>query len=136
MAKEITDKRLYCVRTKENCFCTGIEAGSAQEAIKHVTERAGEEPVYDVTCEKIYESSIGTETNGEKARSSNGIFEIKVRGTDKWAVDKLQELIAKLIRGPAVDFEFGESEASVPRSEVIRQLERFIEDLELSVESV
>lgn len=136
MAKELTDKRLYCVRTRENCFNSGIEAGSAQEAIKRVTKRTGEEPVYDVTCEKIYESSIGTETNSEKARSSNGIFEIKVRGTDKWAVDKLQELIAKLIGGPAVAFEFGEEACSIERIRVARELERFIEDLELSVEGL
>lgn len=136
MAKELKDIRLYNVRTTENCYHSGIEAKSANEAIAIATKHSKEKDVYDVQCEKIYEDSVYTETSGDKSENDTDIFEIKIRGTKPEAVDKLKKLIAEFIGGPAVEFEYGEAASSIERIRVARQAAYMCDDLGLMVEAL
>lgn len=134
MATELKNIRLYTVRTAENVYHSGIEASTANEAIEIATRHGKDKTIYDATCQKIYEGSIGTETVGETSKRSNDIFEIRIRGTNAKVVDKLKELLAKFINGPMVSFEYGDNDED--RKDAARNLAYEIDNLGLTVESL
>lgn len=128
MATELKDKRLYCVRTSECCYHSGIEASDAKDAIRVATEHMQDKSVYDVKCEKIYVASIGVEAQpADESISSNAVYDIEIRGTDPKVVDALKHALGCLICGPhqCDETEFDEKNigSTKPLTDVIEEYE-------------
>ena len=129
MAK-LEKTRLFNVRCGEkgNYIFSGIEATTAEEAIRKSSRREGQ-IVSQVDSEPIYTAGLDCETD-EEDKSENSIFEITVRGTDEESVEKLRDAIALAIGGMAVEFaelnKDGDSDGG-------RALQRFIGKTCLSI---
>ena len=132
-----TDSRLYKVRLTPDFTCNGIIAPNApaaiDEALKGFKDRAAElrQNIVEVTCENIYEASIGLDCAGrddapDDLDTKNAIFDITIRGTDPKRVNELKLALMHLIGFPFNDKD------DEPLCGSTEPLERALEDVMVS----
>jgi hypothetical protein len=131
-----SDKHLYSVQMRPCVYFSHIEASNAKEAIEiaakdfKLTPKEKDE-VVDASSEPIYEASIGLETDLRDNApcdldTSNGVFEIRIRGCDMKRVNELKKALMLYIGFMGAD---EEDERLIGKT---GKLERALEDVSIT----
>ena len=133
---KLSTNRLWNARFGNNKIIgiSGIEAPTAAVAEAEVNKLT-KKPLVALDSEPIYETSINVELDGDDVKSENGIFEISIKGTDYAKVDELKKLLAFVMNGVPLAFEYPD-EPRQPQFVWSQRLRDFIRKNALTVVSL
>ena len=130
---KLATNRLWnaCFGKNKNVRVSHIEASTAAEA-ETTAKKNINEPLVMLDSEPIYETGIGVELADSDSESENGIFEINIKGTDCAKVDELKKILAFLINGMPLEYEYPD-EIAMPQAVWAQRLRNFINENAMTV---
>ena len=124
----LAKNRKFNVHVGEHATYSGIEAATAEEAIRMSCKRK-DDVVTKVTSDPIYIAGIGIECDGDDI-ADDAVYGIEVKGTDEKFVDKIRDALALALGGMAVEFAGLRKDGS---SDNGRSLQRLVAENGMSV---